>query len=52
LVGHEDVGLLDRMDKNGGWDPGALRAAPYFDMARVRRAAEPTGGVTVSVTVG
>lgn len=36
LVGHEDVGLIDRHDKGGGWDPGALRAQPYFDMNYVR----------------
>ncbi len=52
LVGHEDVALLQRMDKLGGWDPGALRAAPYFDMARVRRLAEPQKSVSVRVTVG
>ena len=32
LVGHESVGLIDRHDSGGGWDPGALRSAPYFDM--------------------
>lgn len=37
LVGHEDVGLLDRMDKGGGWDPGALRERQYFDMVFVRK---------------
>lgn len=37
LVGHEDVGLLDRHDKGGGWDPGALRERPYFDFEWVRR---------------
>ena len=36
LVGHEDVGLLDRCDAAGGWDPGALRVVPYFDMRWVR----------------
>lgn len=36
LVGHEDVGLLDRSDHGGGWDPGALRAAPRFDWTLVR----------------
>jgi len=36
LVGHEDVQLLNRMDKNGGWDPGQLRAKPYFDFEYVR----------------
>ena len=36
LLGHEDVSL-DRQQKAGGWDPGFLRAAPYFDLAWVRR---------------
>lgn len=35
LVGHEDVGLLDRHDSSGGWDPGALRPTPRFDWAKV-----------------
>lgn len=37
LVGHEDVDPLERSDANGGWDPGANRAAPYFDFDYVRR---------------
>lgn len=36
VVGHEDVGLLDRSDDGGGWDPGWLRAFPYIDFAWVR----------------
>lgn len=40
LVGHEDIGpiasSMNRFDKNGGWDPGYLRDAPYFDFAYVR----------------
>lgn len=36
LVGHEDVDILERMDSHGGWDPGFLRAQPYFDFAYVR----------------
>lgn len=36
LVGHEDVDILERMDSHGGWDPGYLRSAPYFDFAYVR----------------
>ncbi len=36
LVGHEDVGLLDRHDARGGWDPGALRAKPYIDFGWIR----------------
>lgn len=38
LVGHEDIQPLNRHDKRGGWDPGYLRAAPYFDFAYVRKA--------------
>lgn len=40
LVGHEDVGLLDRFDRGGGWDPGALRAGrtAHFSMSHVRGA--------------
>lgn len=36
LVGHEDVDILNRSDKVGGWDPGALRPQPYFDFDYVR----------------
>lgn len=36
LVGHEDVDILERDDRNGGWDPGWLRAIPYFDFDYVR----------------
>lgn len=36
LLGHEDVGLIDRHDKGGGWDPGWLREKPYFDFEYVR----------------
>lgn len=36
FVGHEDVDPLNRADQGGGWDPGFLRAAPYFDFAYVR----------------
>jgi N-acetyl-anhydromuramyl-L-alanine amidase AmpD len=38
LVGHEDVGLLDRSDAGGGWDPGALRQRPYISMPRIIQA--------------
>jgi N-acetylmuramoyl-L-alanine amidase-like protein len=38
LLGHEDVGLIDRHDKGGGWDPGWLRAEPYFDFEYVKEA--------------
>ncbi len=31
LLGHEDLTPINRHDKRGGWDPGHLRAAPYFD---------------------
>lgn len=36
FLGHEDVDILNRMDSHGGWDPGFLRAQPYFDFAYVR----------------
>ena len=36
LLGHEDVDPIERSDARGGWDPGWLRAAPYFDFAYVR----------------
>lgn len=38
FVGHEDVDILERMDSHGGWDPGWLRAEPYFDFQYVRDA--------------
>lgn len=31
LLGHEDLTPIARCDRNGGWDPGALRDEPYFD---------------------
>lgn len=31
LVGHEDVTPISRSDKDGGWDPGGMRAKPFFD---------------------
>lgn len=31
LVGHSDISPISRHDKNGGWDPGGLRATPRFD---------------------
>lgn len=37
LVGHEDVDPIERDDEGGGWDPGWLRAKPYFDFDYVRR---------------
>lgn len=36
LLGHEDVQPINRDDKHGGWDPGWLRAEPYFDFGWVR----------------
>lgn len=36
LLGHEDVDILNRMDKLGGWDPGWLREKPFFDFDYVR----------------
>lgn len=35
LLGHEDLDAFERWDRGGGWDPGALRAAPRFDWDRV-----------------
>lgn len=40
LLGHEDVTPHSRWDKGGGWDPGALRAKPRLDWARIRSAAK------------
>ena len=31
LVGHEDLTPFNRHDRVGGWDPGGMRATPYFD---------------------
>lgn len=42
LLGHEDVGLIDRHDRHGGWDPGFLKDKPVFDFPRVRAALAPT----------
>jgi hypothetical protein len=36
LLGHEDLSPISRNDKGGGWDPGALRAEPWFDWAFVK----------------
>lgn len=36
LLGHEDVDPIERHDAGGGWDPGFLRLAPYFDLTFVR----------------
>ncbi len=36
LVGHEDLDPFDRWDGSGGWDPGWLRARPYFEWSRVQ----------------
>lgn len=37
LLGHEDVDPIERHDARGGWDPGAMRAQPYFDFEYVRQ---------------
>lgn len=37
FLGHEDVQPINRDDSHGGWDPGYLRAKPYFDFSYVRR---------------
>lgn len=31
LLGHEDLSPITRLDNVGAWDPGALRASPFFD---------------------
>ena len=31
LLGHEDLTPFNRHDRVGGWDPGGMRATPYFD---------------------
>ncbi len=36
LLGHEDVDPINRHDVRGGWDPGWLREAHYFDFEYVR----------------
>ena len=36
LLGHEDVDPINRSDAGGGWDPGFMRAHPYFDLRYVR----------------
>lgn len=36
LVGHEDVDILNRSIASGGWDPGYIRADPYFDFQYVQ----------------
>lgn len=41
LLGHEDVGILDRHTEEGCWDPGFLRDEPHFDFPRVRMALSP-----------
>jgi hypothetical protein len=68
LLGHEDVDPIERYDPKGGWDPGWLREAPYFDFDYVRRAlggrergiergpeaavARGRGGVSLPVMIG
>lgn len=39
LVAHEDLSPLTRFDRQGGWDPGQLRAVPRLDWAAVVAAA-------------
>ncbi len=38
LLGHEDLDAFGRWDRGGGWDPGALRAAPRFSWRMVAEA--------------
>lgn len=60
LVGHEDLTPISRHDKQGGWDPGCLREAPYFDwdyvyeqVAHLQQApfdsSQPTGDIGWSI---
>lgn len=35
-VHHEDLDPFDRWDNAGGWDPGALRVVPWFDVRRLK----------------
>lgn len=44
LVGHEDINPLRRWDDHGGWDPGAVRAQPYFRWELLRRPRVPSRG--------
>jgi N-acetyl-anhydromuramyl-L-alanine amidase AmpD len=44
LIGHEDVGIIDRHDDGGGWDPGWLRGAPYFDFPAFRELVARSAG--------
>lgn len=39
LLGHEDLTPLSRGDAGGGWDPGALRAAPRLALRWIRELA-------------
>jgi hypothetical protein len=36
VIGHEELSPISRSQKSGGWDPGWLRAKPYFDFGYVR----------------
>jgi hypothetical protein len=36
IIGHEELSPISRSQKTGGWDPGWLRAKPYFDFGYVR----------------
>lgn len=38
LLGHEDLDAYGRWDRDGGWDPGALRALPRFRWGLVAEA--------------
>lgn len=51
VLGHEDLEPLDRWDRGGGWDPGALRADPWFDWRRVTRAVAALGAPGAGVRV-
>jgi hypothetical protein len=49
LLGHEDVDPIERSDAGGGWDPGWLRNAPYFDFDFVRSSG---GGLLIPLLLG
>lgn len=49
LLGHEDLTPISRHDRNGGWDPGGLRDAPYFDWEHVYARIESSLGAAPTV---
>lgn len=51
LLGHEDLTPFNRHDRAGGWDPGGMRATPYFDWDFVYSAIERECGARPAPTV-